>query len=46
MLVGAVPLGLAAGFVAYLIVKLIVRTYQHARKRHLEASRAARAETE
>lgn len=46
MLVGAVPLGFAAGFVSYLIVKAIVRTYQHARRRHLHTKRAARAGVE
>ena len=40
MLLGAVPLGFASGFVAYLIVRAIVRTYQNARRRHILAGRS------
>ena len=41
MLIGAVPLGLVFGFAAYLIVKVLVRTYQHARRRHILGRREA-----
>ncbi len=41
MLIGAVPLGLVFGFGAYLIVKVLVRTYQHARRRHILGRREA-----
>lgn len=39
MLVGAVPLGLASGFLAYLIVRTLVRMYQEARRRRLVVNR-------
>lgn len=39
MLVGAVPLGIASGFVAYLIVRSAVAAYQNSRRRRLETRR-------
>jgi len=41
MLIGAVPLGLVSGFVAYLIVRQLVHAYHRARRRRLVAIRSA-----
>lgn len=46
MLLGAVPLGVVSGLASYLIVRALVRTYQHARRRHIRASRVARIDAQ
>lgn len=43
MLIGAVPLGLVSGFIAYLIVRQVVRLYHRGRRRRLHANRTAAA---
>ena len=46
MLVGAVPLGLVSGLLAYLIVRQLVRMYHRARRRRLLANRSAAGGTD
>jgi uncharacterized protein len=41
MLIGALPLGIVSGGLAYLIVSAAVRAYQHARRERLAARRAS-----